>query len=586
MSMAAGGTNLVRVYTWPLNGVLSSLAAMVISLQLWNKGGEEKRMLVQEDKSRGLDWAKVKKKWGKCLRVVFGRTAFVMLFLLIQIVVLLGAFKWVSDQLFYIYGGFTLLSAAVVIYIINRRQNPVYQLAWVIPVLVFPVFGAMFYIFLQMQVGTKKIATRLEILLHATGGYLQQDGGTFARLEQESRREAMLARYMNNYGGYPVYDGTSVEYFPLGDDMFPRMKEELLKARHYIFMEYFIIGQGRMWYEILEILEEKARAGVEVRVMYDGMCSLALLPYGYPKQLAKKGIRCKMFSPVRPALSTYQNNRDHRKITVIDGHTAFTGGINLADEYINEEERFGHWKDTAVMLKGRAVNSFLMMFLQMWNISEQQSENYEKYMRISRSVSRKIDEIEQMGGPPVPCCGGYVMPYGDSPLDDETVGEHVYLDILNEALFYVHIMTPYLILDSDMITALTFAAKRGVDVTIIMPHIPDKEYAYLLARSYYLELIQAGVKIYEYTPGFLHAKVFVCDDERAVVGSVNLDFRSMYLHFECAAYIYKNDVIHVIEKDFTDTLKKCQLITADACTSYPLVKRMVGSVLRLFAPLM
>ncbi len=516
-----------------------------------------------------------KKKWGKFLRIIFGRTAFVMLFLMIQICVLFLAFKWLGDHIFYIYGGFTFLSTAVVIYIINKRENPIYQLAWVIPVLVIPVFGAMFYIFLEMQIGTRKMATRLEILTNATGGYLQQDPDVMARLQKESLRISNLAEYMSRYGGYPIYDQTYVEYFPLGDDMFPRLMEELKKAKRYIFMEYFIVERGEMWNAILEVLEQKAKEGVEVRVMYDGMCSLTLLPYRYPRELEKKGIRCKMFSPVRPALSSYQNNRDHRKITVIDGHTAFTGGVNLADEYINHKIRFGHWKDTAVMLKGKGVNSFLMMFLQLWNISERKDEDYERYLVSPDYVYPK--ELDM---------SGFVMPYGDSPMDHEPVGHHVYLEIINEARNYVHIMTPYLILDSDMMTALTFAAKRGVEVVILMPHIPDKIYAYLLARSYYAELLQAGVRIFEYTPGFMHAKVFSSDGEKAVVGSINLDYRSFYLHFECAAYIYRNGAVKQVENDYQDTLAISQEITMEDVKKYPLGKRLAGSVLRLFAPLM
>jgi len=498
-----------------------------------------------------------------------------MLFLTIQICVLFAAFKWLEGQLVYVYGGFTFLSAAVVIYIINKRENPVYQMAWIIPVLVIPVFGAMFYIFLELQVGGRRIGARLAAIIRETGGYLTQDQETMKKLEKESLRVSHLASYMNKYGGYPIYDNTYVEYFPLGDDMFPRLLEELKKAERYIFMEYFIVERGIMWDSVLEVLEEKAKEGVEVRFMYDGMCSLALLPYGYPRQLEKKGIRCKMFSPVKPALSSYQNNRDHRKITVIDGHTAFTGGINLADEYINQRERFGHWKDTAVMLKGKGVKNFLMMFLQMWNITERQVEDYGKYMPDPGFVyPRGLD------------MSGFVMPYGDSPLDHETVGHHVYMDILNEAGNYVHIMTPYLILDSDMMTALTFAAKRGVEVVIIMPHIPDKKYAYLLARSYYGELLQAGVRIFEYVPGFVHAKVFSSDGEKAVVGSVNLDYRSLYLHFECAVFIYQNQVIRYVEKDFLDTIRKSKEITMEDVKKYPLIKRLTGSVLRLFAPLM
>ena len=340
-------------------------------------------------------------------------------------------------------------------------------------------------------------------------------------------------------------------------------------------MEYFIVERGYMWDSILEILEEKVKEGVEVRVMYDGMCCLMLLPYHYPKVLEAKGIRCKMFSPIKPTLSTYQNNRDHRKIVVIDGHTAFTGGVNLADEYINRKVRFGHWKDTAIMLKGDAVLSFTMMFLQMWNVTERQQDDFSRY------VLPRGTEVAGAGDR-----GGFVLPYGDSPMDREQVGERVYLDILNQAKNYVHIMTPYLILDDEMENALCYAAKRGIDVTIIMPHIPDKKYAYLLARTYYPELIEAGVKIYEYTPGFVHAKVFVSDDEKAVVGTINLDFRSLYLHFECASYIYRNPVVLAVEQDYQDTLKTCALITMENCKNYSWGGKKLGRLMRLVAPLM
>jgi cardiolipin synthase len=267
-----------------------------------------------------------------------------------------------------------------------------------------------------------------------------------------------------------------------------------------------------MWDSILELLAGKAAEGVEVRVMYDGTCAITSLPFSYPKKLEAMGIRCKMFSPVRPMLSTVQNNRDHRKILVIDGKVGFTGGINLADEYVNRRERFGHWKDTAVMLRGEAVQSLTLMFLEMWNLDEKTPENWVKYCSFREAPA---------------AAGGYVIPYCDSPLDNEMVGEFVYLDILNTAKRYVHMMTPYLILDNETITALCYAAKRGVETIIIMPHIPDKWYAYLLARTYYEELIRAGVQIYEYTPGFIHAKQFTSDDEKAVVGTINLDYRSL-----------------------------------------------------------
>ena len=452
------------------------------------------------------------KFWRRLTRIIFGRTMYVLTAIGIQLFVLFTAFSWLSDHVFFVYGGFTLLSTVVVIYILNKRQNASYQLAWIIPILVFPVFGALFYLFMEFQTEKTRLARRLDTLVDETRPYLIQEKGVLKRLSMMSRGTAHLAYYMSNHGGYPMYEHTGAEYFPLGDDMFPRLLEEIKQAKRYIFMEYFIVERGEMWDAVLEILKQKVKEGVEVRVMYDGMCSLTLLPYCYPKELEQYGIQCKMFSPVRPVLSSYQNNRDHRKITVIDGYTAFTGGVNLADEYINHKERFGHWKDTAIMMKGDAVRSFLMMFLQLWNLEQETTENYGKYLPDPDVVYPEHLDMR-----------GFVMPYSDSPLDHENVGEYVYLDILNEARINVHIMTPYLILDSDMITALTFSAKRGVETVIIMPHIPDKVYAYLLARSYYEELLTAGVQIYEYTPGFIHAKSFVSDDEKAVVGSINRD---------------------------------------------------------------
>ncbi len=515
------------------------------------------------------------KKIKVLFRIVFGRTAFVVLFLLLQIGFLFSCFRWLSNYLVYIYGGMLALTALVVIYILNEKSNPSFKLAWVIPVLVIPVFGTFLYLFVQFQIGTKWINRRLKDAGDETSPYLEQNPITEKRLKKVSRDKANLAVYLKNCGGFPVCQNTSVRYFPLGDAMFPEFKRQLKSARKFIFMEYFIIERGKMWGEILEILEEKAAQGVEVRVMYDGMCCMMLLPYHYPQVLEKKGIRCKMFSPIKPTLSTHQNNRDHRKICVIDGHTAFTGGINLADEYINAVERFGHWKDTAVMLQGEGVQSFTMMFLQMWNITERQKENYGKYIYPG-------EELLNDAKPEL----GFVIPYGDSPLDGENVGERVYMDIINQARDYVHMMTPYLILDNEMVTALTFAAKRGVDTVLMMPHIPDKKYAYLLARSYYPELIEAGVKIYEYTPGFVHAKVFVSDDETAVVGTINLDFRSLYLHFECGVWIHKNPVVDAIEEDFLETLKKCRQVTLEDCRRYPFLPKFAGRMLRLIAPLM
>lgn len=501
----------------------------------------------------------------------------VVLGLALQIAAIVLSLTYFRDHFVFFSVASEILSAVVLVYIINDKTNPYYKLAWMVPIILIPVFGTVTYLFAKLGFGTWAMNKRILELIEETSPFIPQNEQTLEELEKLNPKEKNLAVYMKKYAGYPVWKNTYAEYYPLGEDFFAAVVRELEKAEKFIFMEYFIVERGEMWNTILEIITKKAKEGVDVRFMYDGMCSLLLVPYSYPKKLIAQGIKCKMFSPIKPVLSTVQNNRDHRKILVIDGHTAFTGGVNLADEYINKTERFGHWKDTAVMIKGEAAAGFTVMFLQNWNITEYGSaDKYESYIRTDFPELREQKLSAE----------GFVLPYGDSPLDNENVGQTVYLDILNRAEKYVHIMTPYLIPDNEMTGALTYAAKRGVDVTIIMPHIPDKMYAYLLARSYYAELIQAGVKIYEYTPGFVHAKVFVSDDARAAVGSINLDYRSLFLHFECACYFYNHPVVADVENDVRETLKKCVQITLEDCRRYSLIKRIAGHILRVFAPLM
>lgn len=509
------------------------------------------------------------------LRIIFGRTTFGVVSLIAQVAILFWAFRFLSRYIVVFYGGFTLLSALVIIYILNKEENPSFKLSWMIPIAAVPVFGIMFYLFAELQIIGKLINKKHQANMEVTEQYLKQNSKVMDQLSKISMQDANLARYIKNTGHYPVYGNTNVQYFSLGETMFEAMKKELEAANRFIFMEFFIVERGQMWDEILGILEKKVKEGVEVRFMYDGMCSLTLLPSGYVDELKEKGISAKEFSPIKPALTTYQNNRDHRKILVVDGHTAFTGGVNLADEYINRKVRFGHWKDTGIMMKGDAVTSFTMMFLEMWDISETEAGDYGKYLKDPEyfyplELSRE----------------GFVIPYGDSPLDGETIGKQVYLDIIHTARQYVYIMTPYLILDYEMVKALTFAAKRGVETIIIMPRIPDKKYAFLLARSHYLELIRSGVQIREYKPGFVHAKVFSSDGTKAVVGTINMDFRSLYLHFECAAYLFRNEVIRDIDRDFRETLEMCRSVSLEDIRSYPWYERFAGRALRLFAPLM
>lgn len=534
------------------------------------------------------------------LRIAFSRTAIIVVALLLQLFVFFASFYWLKDYSTVVYAAFVLLGAVTVVHILNEENNASFKIAWIIPVLVIPVFGTVLYIYINLQPGTKRIHKKLTKIEDEIRPYLAQNEETVQELQKQSAGEKGIADYLYHADNYPVYAGCKMKYYPIGEAKFADMIEQLKRAEHFIFMEYFIVTKSYMWNTILEILKEKAAQGVEVRMMYDGMCSLALLPYGYYKDLEKMGIQSIPFSQIRPVLSTYQNNRDHRKILIIDGKTVFTGGINLADEYINRIDRFGHWKDTAVMIQGEAVKSFTLLFLKMWHVAKGKDsipeEEIRKYtvsvwenaqtgdmctdMESMRNTAMQITQDKKLHA------GGYVIPYGDDPYGDERIGKQVYIDILNRARKYVHIMTPYLILDDEMITALRYCAKRGVETVIIMPHIPDKIYAYLLARTYYKQLLKYGVKIYEYTPGFVHAKVFVSDDIRGCVGTINLDFRSLYLHFECGAYMYSNDVLHDVEQDFKETLKQCQEITKESCDKYPKGKMLVGKMLRLIAPLM
>lgn len=530
---------------------------------------------------------KITRKMKKISKLLFGRTAFVIFSVLMQLAFFIIIANWMYSYSVLVYIIFVLIGALVVIHIFNENSNASFKMAWMLPVLIIPVFGTLMYIFVNLQLGTKIMRRRLALIdkqLHESEEYNQE---IYDELEGVSHGENGLSRYLYNAGDFPAYKDNGIMFFPLGENKFEEMQKQLKAAKKFIFMEYFIVTDSYMWRTILDILKQKAAEGVEVRFMYDGMCSLMLLPYGYYKELEKFGIQSRPFSQIRPVLSTVQNNRDHRKILVIDGETVFTGGINLADEYIDRLDRFGHWKDTAVMIKGDAVKSFTYMFLKMWQVAGKKSsieqDELKKYiLNVSRErCMREFDRDNELIR-----SGGYVIPYGDSPFSSERIGKRVYVDILNRATKYVHIMTPYLILDDEMIAALCYCAKRGVETIIIMPHIPDKVYAYLLARTYYLELIEKGVHIYEYTPGFVHAKEFISDDVRATVGTVNLDFRSMYLHFECGAYIYKNEVIRDIELDFMKTLEKCQKITPEDCKKYPWYKKAAGQILRLIAPLM
>lgn len=514
------------------------------------------------------------KKFLKYLfKIIFGRTLIIILMVVLQAAVLLGSFIELRNYSPFIWESMNILGAFLIIFIINRDEPAEFKLSWIIPICLFPVLGALIYIFIMGNFSAIGLKTKLGRRIKETEGLLFVDKKTEVAIESSAVQLKGFAHYMGNTAGFPAYHNSTAVYYPLGEDKFADLLADLKKAEKFIFIEYFIIEPGIMWNAVLDILKEKAKEGVEVRVMYDGMCSIMLLPYWYPRKLRQYGIKAKMFAPIVPFLSTSQNNRDHRKIVVIDGKVAFTGGVNLADEYINAVERFGHWKDVSVKIMGDAVRSFTVMFLQMWNVSEKEDGEYEKYLK---NVS-----FEK---PPV--SDGFVIPYGETPTRSTEVGKTVYSSVFNNACKYVHIMTPYFIIDREFLDCMRYAARRGVEVVMILPHIPDKKVIFYIARTFYPELLESGIKVYEYTPGFVHAKVFVSDDISATVGTINLDYRSFYHHFECGAYFYDNSVVAGIEEDFQATLLKCQEVTLDYYHRLPLYQKVIGRTSRLLAPLL
>lgn len=506
-------------------------------------------------------------------KIVFGRAMVLFALVVFQLCLLGWLLFSVGIQSKIGLSILQILAVFVVIYIVNSDENPAFKLAWMIPVCAVPVVGTFLFLFIQISPGHMGLKYGIKRRIDETDEYTHTEPEVCDAMAEDPGDISDMSYFIENVNHLPTYANTDVCYFHIGEEKYKDLLIELEKAEHFIFLEYFIIAKGYMWDHVLDILKRKAAEGVEVRVMYDGTCTIVNLPYDYGRKLAKFGIKAKAFSPIRPLLSSHQNNRDHRKILVIDGKVAYTGGINLADEYINEVALYGHWKDAAIRLKGDAVKSFTLMFLQMWNLSEKGEEKYEKYLLENKH-------------PIVDKSKGFVIPYNDDPTNREDIAQRVYMDILNKAKTYVHIMTPYLILDNEIVVALSFAAQRGVDVKIMLPHVPDKKIVFYIARTYYKKLMQAGVQIYEYTPGFLHSKLFVSDDEKAVVGSINLDFRSLYEHFECAAYLYKNPVVGDIEKDFQETIQKCQQITPETYKKIPLPTRVLGHVFRVFGPLM
>ena len=503
-------------------------------------------------------------------RLIFSRFTMAILMLVIQVSIIVFCVMFFNHYLLLLFGGSAILGLLITIYIINQEANPSFQISWIILILLVPTVGVFVYLFVKLQIGVIALSKRYQKIRNDMSLFLKQDRDVYLNLEKQDKLVANYVTYMNRISGYPIYQNSNTTYYPFGEKMLKDLLIDLKKAKEYIFLEYFIVAKGIFWNSILEILKEKVKEGVAVYFMYDGTCSFELLPWDYPKMLESFGIHTKVFNPVIPILSTKYNNRDHRKITIIDGLIAYTGGINLADEYINQKSRFGIWKDTAIRIEGDAVNSFVLLFLENWNATKEKPLKVELFLKNVKPAS----------------ISHYVLPFGDNPFDEYQVGEVTYEQILKTSKQYVHIMMPYFIIDHNLLMELCNTARSGVDVKLIMPGIPDKKLIFYISRTFYQTLLKAGVEIYEYTPGFTHAKMFISDDEKAVIGTINLDFRSLYLHFENAVYLYQDQTILKMEDDYQKTLKDSKKITLNMAKKFPWWQKLLGKVLRVFAPLL
>ena len=510
----------------------------------------------------------------KFLRRLFSRVVLVSLGIAIQLAWLFFIVFYLSAYYLPFAFALNLLSLAAVLFIINRPGNPQVKMAWIVPILVFPLFGGIIFLISGGKGPKHKLLRALEaseamLAPHNRSNWDQNPA-------EVSREDAYLAgqcHYLEK-NGFPAYRDTDATYYSDCRAGWERMLRDLESAERFIFMEYFIINPGVMWDPVLEILKKKAAAGVEVRLIYDDVGSISYVPRKYYQELEQYGIQCVAFNPYRPVYAVVMNHRDHRKIMVIDGNVAYTGGVNFADEYIGEEIRFGEWRDNVLRLEGEGVRSMTLLFLEMWNANRPTDtcEGAAAYMpNPARSAAIR--------------CDGLVQPYGDSPVDSEILAENVYLNIINQATKYVYIYSPYVVIDYEMTRALSLAARRGVDVRLVAPAIPDKKIVFALTKSHFPELIENGVKVYQFTPGFVHSKVFVADDRQAVVGSVNLDYRSMTLHFENACMFVDHPIIASVKADFEETFPRCELFVPKKRRFNVLYGLYLG-LLRLFAPLM
>lgn len=514
-----------------------------------------------------------KKKKTSVRRIATGRIVSILPVVILQGLIIYGIAKWLAPFATFFYSILSVLSALFVLFLISKRDEGAYKMLWLLVMFVAPLPGA----FMYLLYGNKRTGKVLEQRLKAVKGSvpitLNEDTEIQRQMDNENKRVAQTFAYIKKITGFPILRNDTAKYYPVGELLFEQMMSALKEAKRYVFIEYFIVQEGVMWDAMVEVMEQKVQEGVDIRVLYDDIGSIGTFSYRNRLALLKKGIKCEKFNPMI-VLSGALNNRDHRKIMVVDGIVAFSGGINLADEYINEEHPFGHWKDIGFRITGDAIRSYAYMFTEFWNASSLNKITKElvgdDYDKPHASEDMEFD--------------GYVLPYYDSPNREEAASNNLFIDLLGQSMDYIWFYTPYLLLGDGLRDAFVRAAQRGVDVRIIMPGIPDKKVVYRMSRSYYHDLLQAGVKIYEYAPGFVHAKACLMDDCVGSIGTVNLDYRSLYLHYECNALFYKASILDDLKKDIEASMEVSRERTLKE-EKNGLLHGIIDGTLRIFAPL-
>lgn len=504
-------------------------------------------------------------------RILFGRLVLTFLILFIQVAVLFVFMKWLEPYIGYYFGGSITLSFLFMIYLANSDGRNEFKLAWLLPLIIFPLFGVIAYTLYHIDMGGYKFKKRIAYLKKQTDEFLPEPSES-AKIISAYPEIRDLAVYLLDTGHYAPHTNSSVRYFSCGEEFFPDFLAELEKARKFIFIEYFIIKLDESWLRTVRILEKKAAEGVEIRVLFDAIGSVTAASANYVKYLNEHGINAQIFSPITALFSIHYNNRDHRKIVIIDGETAYTGGLNIANEYFNfGKNKFRYWKDTAVKVQGPAIQNFTCMFMHTWNLDQKKDDDYGKYIKLDypKKESRSL-----------------LIPYGDNAFNNEDIAENIYSYMINTAKKYVHITSPYLVIDNKLLSELIFAAKRGVDVSVIVPSMPDHLMTFCIGKTFLKQLVENGVSVYLYKKEcFIHAKNFIADGKTATIGSVNLDYRSLYHHFECGLLIHDDNVINKIEHDFQDTIGDCTKMDIHSYKMLPWHIRTIGKLCRIFAPL-